>query len=156
MDALQSVIDLLCIWGNNFKNNFFGMWIGMDATRWFRLLAVIGVYMVFRNFVVKKAEAKQAREHAKAMEPTGKVSPNALRAGEKGKKVSFDESTEEEGETTGVDGGEGNKKARKREKQLAKKQAELEEIKRRQMEGEAKDKDIMDMLVDYEKGQDGW
>lgn len=158
MDALQAVIDLFTIWGNNFKRNLFGMWTGMDATRWFRLVAVVGVYMVFRNFIVKKAEAKQAREHAKAMEPeiTGKVTANALRAGTTGKKVSFEESSEEGDDETKATGMEWGKKAKKRQKQLEKKQLEAEELKRRAEEGDAEDKDIMDLLVDYEKGKDGW
>lgn len=158
MDALQAVIDLLTIWGGNFKRNLFGMWTGMDATRWLRLIAVVGVYMVFRNFIVKKAEAKQAREHAKTMgEVTGKIPANTLRAGTTGKKVSFEESSEEgEEDATKATGLEWGKKAKKRQKQLAKKQLELDELKRKEAEGDAEDKDIMDLLVDYEEGKDGW
>lgn len=159
-DALQSIIDLFTIWGNNFRNNLTGMWTNMNATRWIRLVAVVGFYMLFRDYIIKRASRKQAEEHEKAMRPEpeakAKLSPNALR-GVSNKKVSFEAESEDEAEDVAkASGPEWGKKAKKRQKQALKKLQEAEEDRRREEQEDEEDKDIMDLLVDYEEGKDGW
>jgi hypothetical protein len=156
MDPLDQIIELFGIWGNNFKNNLTGMWTGMDTTRWIRLIAVVGFYLLFRDYVVKFAEKKQAKEHKKAMESTeAKISANALR-GASGKKVSFEESGDETEEAAKASGPDWGKKARKRQKQVVKKLQEAQEDRLREEQEDEEVKDIMDLLVDYEEGKDGW
>jgi hypothetical protein len=48
------------------------------------------------------------------------------------------------------------KKARKRQVASVEKRLRDHEIKRKMENGEADDKDIMDLLVDYEEGEEGW
>lgn len=131
----------------------------MNATRWIRLIAVVGFYMLFRDYIIKRASKKQAEEHEKAMRPEpqtkAKISPNALR-GANSKKVSFETESDEAEDTAKASGPEWGKKAKKRQKQVLKKLQQAEEDHRREEQEDEEDKDIMDLLVDYEEGKDGW
>ena len=61
----------------------------------------------------------------------------------------------EEGKATGNEPQWG-KKAKKRQRQVVKKLLEQQEEQLRQAQGDEEDKDIMEHLVDYEEGKDGW
>jgi hypothetical protein len=158
MDALGQIIELLTIWKNNFINNLFGMW-SMDAIRWIRLIVIVGVYLVFRSWIVKHAEKKQAREMAAARlsDSKAKLNANALRGTTVKKAVSFEESADESGDVAGkASGVQLDKKARKRQKQAEKRAAQTGEGGKMGAEETSEDPDLMDLLKDYESGEDGW
>lgn len=171
MDPIDSAIELLTIWGNNFKNNslsmfydVYNMFAQRDWIRFIRIIALLGGYMLLRAWLMKGAAKKQEAEHAKELEANeikaakAKISPNVLR-GAGGKKVSFeDDDTEEDGEAGKASGNEPQwgKKARKRQRQVVKKLLEIQEEKLRVDQEDEEDKDIMELLVDYEEGKDGW
>jgi len=175
MDPFDSAIELLTIWGNNFKTNFYGLLdllnpyhlvdaynnpSNVDWVRWIRIVALIGGYMLLRGWLMRGAAKKQERELAK-QEAEDKeaekvrISANELR-GFEGKKVSFeDEDSDEEGKATGNEPQWG-KKAKKRQRQLVKKLLDTREEQLRAEQEDDEDKDIMEFLVDYEEGKDGW
>lgn len=168
MDPMDSLIEILGIWGANFKNNSIRLFTDMydmfqqrDWIRAIRLVAIIGGYLLVRRWLSAHAAKKQEREFArqseedKLKEQGVTMSSNALR-GAGGKKVSFEESeSEEEGKATGNEPQWG-KKAKKRQRQVVKKLLEQQEEQLRQAQGDEEDKDIMEHLVDYEEGKDGW
>ena len=132
-------------YATNIHRNITGAFDDMDAKRWIRLVAVIGGYLLLRPYLLKLGEKLSNKQYAKTMEdaqmtgPKAKISPNALRG--------YVEPIEEEGE--GEVAGkevEGDKKVRKR--QAKKVNFEQQE--------EANQADLMDQLVDYVEGEDGW
>ena len=107
------------------------------------MVAVVGGYLLLRPYLVKLGEKLSSKQYAKTMEdaqtkePRAKISPNALRG-----HVEPIEEGKEGGEVEEVEGG---KKTRKRQ---AKKVSYEQQ--------EANQADIMDQLVDYVEGEDGW
>jgi hypothetical protein len=165
MEALEFIPNQLSTWANNFIRNAIHMWDGMTLIKYIRLIAIISAYALLRPYLMKLGAKFQAREHEKELDPyematkneqgKGKISPNNLR-GIDGKVVELQESdSEEEAEGTGADVKWG-KKARKRQRAVIKKVLEDEERIRRELQEDDEDKDIMEYLVDYEPGQDGW
>ncbi|KUJ11417.1 DUF1531-domain-containing protein [Mollisia scopiformis] len=162
-DIFEAIVAQLYHWGNNFHRNLFHMFDDMNTTRYLRLIACVGAYLLLRPYFVKIGEKIQAKEHEKqsaakdAYEASTKgdkkkITPNALR-GAGGKTVTFADSDEEDSaEPTGVQWG---KKARQRQRKVVSKLLEKHEEKLRE-DDEEEDKDIMELLVDYEPGQDGW
>lgn len=139
------------------------MFDDMNMVRYIRLAACVGAYLLLRPYFVKIGAKIQEKEYEKqsaaAKDPyeasvkgTGekkKITPNSLRGG---KTVSFKDDEEEEKEVTGVQWG---KKARQRQKKvvdavLGKKEQMLK------VDDEEEKKDVMDLLVDYDEGEDGW
>jgi len=174
----QEVLDFiplqLSIWYHNLTHNLTHMFDGMNNTRYIRVIAIIGAYFLLRPYVMKLGERMQKKEFEKEVDPHflakgGKkaaISPNVLR-GFKGQEVPLDEVEEERddvvpgGKEAGTDGGDGDKanwgkKARKRQRGLAKKVLEEQEKRRLEAEGDEEDKDIMEHLLDYVPGEDGW
>jgi Protein trafficking PGA2 len=164
MEALEFIPNQLVTWYNNFIRNAVHMWDGMTLIKYIRLIAVLGAYMLLRPYLMKLGAKLQAKEHEKELDPyeiatkdeqgnTKKLSPNNLR-GIDGKEVTLEDSESEE-EATGADVKWG-KKARKRQRAVIKKVLEDEERIRRELQEDEEDKDIMEYLVDYEPGKDGW
>ncbi|KAF4629565.1 hypothetical protein G7Y89_g8576 [Cudoniella acicularis] len=159
MEVVSAITAQLSQWGDNFVRNSTDMYNQMTVEKYIRLIAVVGAYCLLRPYIMKLGEKVQAKEHEKEIDadeiagPKAKISPNVLR-GYGGKEVEIEESeSEPEGEATGANWG---KKARKRQRQYDKKLlAEVEE-RRRQLQEDDEDKDIMEYLVDYEEGKDGW
>lgn len=167
MEALEFIPNQLSTWANNFVRNATHMWDGMTLIKYIRLIAIVGAYVLLRPYLMKLGAKLQAKEHEKELDPyematadeksggKAKISPNNLR-GIDGKVVELQESdSEEEAEGTGTDVKWG-KKARKRQRAVIKKVLEDEERIRRELQEEDEDKDIMEYLVDYESGKDGW
>lgn len=162
-DIFEAIVAQLYHWANNFHRNLFHMFDDMNTTRYIRLIACVGAYLLLRPYFVKigeKIQAKELEKQGSAKDPyeastkddKKKITPNALR-GAGGKTVSFaDPDDEDEGEPTGVQWG---KKARQRQRKVVSKLLEKREEQLRE-DDEEEDKDIMELLVDYEPGQDGW
>jgi len=165
-DVFDAFVAQIYHWGKNFHRNLFHMFDDMNTTRYIRLIACVGAYLLLRPYFVKLGEKIQAKEMEKqnaAKDPyeastkgvkgnKKKITPNALR-GAGGKSVTFADSDDEgEGEPTGIQWG---KKARQRQRKVVSKLVEKHE-EQLQEDDEEEDKDIMELLVDYEPGQDGW
>ncbi|KIM96106.1 hypothetical protein OIDMADRAFT_20970 [Oidiodendron maius Zn] len=137
---MDNVLATIQHYATNIHRNITGAFDDMDAKRWIRLVAVIGGYLLLRPYLVKLGEKLSNKQYAKTMEdaqttvPKAKISPNALRG--------YVEPIEEEREGEV----EGDKKVRKR--QAKKVNFEQQE--------EANQADLMDQLVDYAEGEDGW
>lgn len=167
-DALQVIYFIpyqLSIWYQNLTHNIVHMWDGMTATKYIRLIAIAGAYLLLRPYLQKIQEKLQGKQHEKELDPyetekqKPKLSPNALR-GVGGKPVEIRDSDEEgdvegdaEGAATNVNWG---KKARKRQRQVVRKVLEAEEMRRMEEQEDDEDKDIREYLVDYVPGEDGW
>ncbi|KAH8682902.1 protein trafficking Pga2 [Tricladium varicosporioides] len=161
MDVIQGFIAQVQQWGNNLVRNSIHSFDGMRVKDWIRMVAIVGAYLLIRPYLMKWGAKIQEKQHNKEIDadevagPKAKVSPNVLR-GHGGKEVEIPDSDSEgeaEGEATGAQWG---KKARKRQRAYDKKLlAEVEE-RRRQLQEDDEDKDIMEYLVDYEEGKDGW
>jgi len=162
MEALEFIPKQLSIWANNFFRNAVHMWDGMTLVKYIRLVAVIGAYALLRPYLMKLGAKLQAKEHEKELDPyematqdeqaKGKLSPNNLR-GIDGKAVQLADSESEEEAGADVKWG---KKARRRQRAVVKKVLEDEERIRRELQEDDEDKDILEYLVDYEPGKDGW
>lgn len=163
-DIFEAIVAQIYHWANNFHRNLFHMFDDMNTTRYIRLVACVGAYLLLRPWFVKLGEKIQAKEHEKATkakdpyeavtkaDKKNKITPNALR-GAGGKTVTFADTDEEDtAEPTGVQWG---KKARQRQRKVVSKLLEKNEEKLRE-DDEEEDQDIMELLVDYEPGQDGW
>jgi len=177
IDPIEFVVGYLQFFYTNFTRNAIHMWDGMSAFKYIRIIAIVGGYLLLRPYIVKVGNYIQEREHAKASKASKAaeekerqrekkrgmkvLGANALRGGvdepkvEKkkgGKGVRFSEDvevdSEPEGNATGGDVKWG-KKARQRQRKVEKLVAEAEE-------NRLKEDDIMDLLVDYEEGKDGW
>ncbi|KAK6584688.1 hypothetical protein PZA11_002912 [Diplocarpon coronariae] len=155
LDFLQWLVSLPRQGYTNLTRNSVEMWDGMTPFKYIRLIAILGGYLFLRPYLQKWGERTQAKQHEKEFSSPGQqavLSPNELRDGGKGKGKGSGKSVkfqEEEGEE---DKGDWGKKARKRQRDVEKKIAEREE--ERLMDKE--DIDIMEHLVDYEEGKDGW
>ncbi|PVH73161.1 hypothetical protein DL98DRAFT_520105 [Cadophora sp. DSE1049] len=158
LDFLQWLIFLPRQGYTNLTRNAVHMWDDMTTLNYIRMIAIVGGYLFLRPYLQKWGERQQAKQHEKMLSEKemskgkgkkAKISPNALRAGG-GKSVSFaDEGTS--GESEGEGGKEEwGKKEKKRQKKVAEKKSRAAE------EEESDDIDIMEHLVDYEEGKDGW
>jgi hypothetical protein len=142
-NALETILHYV----TNLYHKITGAFDEMDTTRWIRMVAVVGGYLLLRPYLVKLGEKFSNRQYAKTIEadaqttgPKAKISPNALRG--------HVEPIEDEGEGEGADkvAEEGVKKAKKRQaKKVSYEQQE-----------QANQADLMDQLVDYVEGEDGW
>ncbi|KAH9208636.1 trafficking PGA2-domain-containing protein [Leptodontidium sp. 2 PMI_412] len=138
----------------NLIRNSVHMWDDMNTLNYIRMIAIVGGYLFLRPYLQRWGERHQAKQHEKILDQqelakkegkAAKISPNALRGGG-GKSVSFKEE-----ESEGEKGEEWGKKVKRRQKKVG----EMVEEKKR-VEEEEDDKDIMEYLVDYEEGKDGW
>jgi len=170
---MSAAVDFVMWYAHNFYHNLTHMFDGMNTTRWLRLIAVIGAYLLFRPYVVKfmakeqtsqfenqTAEEKAAREKAELEEKEGrkraKLMPNDIRGGQVEIPDSDDESDGGDAGNPGT-GADWGKKATKRSRKVLKQI--LEEQEKRLEEDDNEDiKEFMesDILVDYEEGKDGW
>lgn len=163
---MAEIQETLMQWGHNFYNNSINMFEGMTIIKYIRLIAIVGAYIMIRPYIMKLGEKLQTKQHEKELDPDemaemekqAKLSPNYLR-GAGGKNVSFDESGDEDGEGEGkATGGDvkWGKKAKRRQRHTIEKLLEEKEKALYDAQGEEDDKDILEYLVDYEEGKDGW
>jgi hypothetical protein len=163
-DTIMYLVDNTKYFALNFLHNIENAF-NMDLHTFIRIVVVVGAYMLIRPYLVKGGAKLQEREHAKvyaadkereekARAAEGvKISPNMLR-GEKGVVgVPEDTDSEAEAEANGTNWGG---KARKRQRKVVKSILEADEKMRLDAQGDEDDKDIMEFLVDYEEGKDGW
>ncbi|CZT13528.1 hypothetical protein WAI453_004877 [Rhynchosporium graminicola] len=150
----------------NLTRNAVHMWDDMSMLNYIRMIAIVGGYLFIRPYLQRYGERQQAKQLAKleaerkGPKSKAKISPNALRdGGGKGKSVKFADERAEGSSEDREKGGKGEveewgKKAKKRQKKvqdlLAKEGQRLEDL------DDKEDLDIMEYLVDYEEGKDGW
>jgi len=167
-DIFDPIVGFFSHLAHNFHRNLFHMFDDMNTTRYIRLIACAGAYFLLRPYLVKLGERIQGKQleklsstpsdpyDAAIKEKGGReklVTPNSLR-GASGKTVSFadDGEGEAEGEGTGANWG---KKARERQRKVVGRLAEQRERVLRE-DDEGNEKDLMELLVDYQEGEDGW
>ncbi|SZF04638.1 unnamed protein product [Blumeria hordei] len=144
--------------GDNLVRNVWGMWDGMCLRDYIRIVIIVGGYLLLRPYLLKFAAKIQAKQYAKAADAdvsatSDKLSPNRLRGtGAVDLTQSDSEDNENDRIASGADWGT---KARKRQKRAIKKILEEKEEKMLEAEGEIDDKEIMDLLVDYEEEKHG-
>jgi hypothetical protein len=140
---------------SNFYYSFQDTANSMSLSRWVRIIAIVGAYLLLRPWILKLAAYGMDKDLAKETAPkeaAAKISPNSLRGGVDAPEDSEDE--EQEGETTGADWG---KKAKKRQRDVLKKILEAEELLRKEDDDDEMKKFLeSDALVDYKVGEDGW
>jgi hypothetical protein len=152
-EKAQQVLDTIRYFALNFLHNIENAF-DMDLQTFIRLVVVVGAYLLIRPYLVKGGAKMQERQHDKVIaadkKRQGLISPNSLRG-----QVEVPEETgsEEEGEASGANWGG---KARKKQRKVLKKILEADEKTSLGAEGDMDDKDIMEYLVDYEEGKDGW
>ncbi|CAD6502081.1 BgTH12-02323 [Blumeria graminis f. sp. triticale] len=144
--------------GDNLVRNVWGMWDGMRLRDYIRIVVIVGVYLLLRPYLLKFAAKIQAKQHAKIPDTDSstssvKISPNQLRS--TGMVVSEHDDLGDAEKDQIASGADRETKARKRQKKAIKKVTE-EEKKGLEAQGENDDKEIMDLLIDYEEGKDGW
>ncbi|RKF59286.1 putative trafficking pga2 [Erysiphe neolycopersici] len=141
--------------GDNLVRNVTGMWDGMGPRDYIRIVIIVGAYLLIRPYLLKFAAKIQAKEYAKhnsgknKLSETGKITPNDLRDGGQ-KKV---DKTESVGITSGAGWGENARRRQKEEKTKSSKQQEQQTL---DVNDEKKEIKILDYLVDYEEGKEGW
>ncbi|CAD6502068.1 BgTH12-02311 [Blumeria graminis f. sp. triticale] len=144
--------------GDNLVRNVWGMWDGMRLRDYIRIVIIVGGYLLLRPYLLKFAAKIQAKQYAKIPDTDAsvnvKISPNQLRGTSTVNSANNDLKDDENDRiASGADWGT---KARKRQKKAIEKFTEKEEKKGLEAQGENDDKEIMDLLVDYEEGKDGW
>jgi len=159
VDPIAFISSWLEYFYNNFTRNAVALWSDTTAKQWIRVIVIVGGYLLLRPYLEKLAAKMQGLQHEKELDPEemsrAKMSPNQLR-GAKGLPSDLKDSESEgeaDAEGTGANWG---KKARKRQRQQVKRVLEADERRRLEAQGEEDDKDIMEYLVDYEEGKEGW
>lgn len=152
-EIAESALENIRYFALNFLHNIENMF-DMDLRSIIRLVVVVGAYLLIRPYLVKGGAKLQEKQHEKVFEADKKrekealISANSLRGQVE---VPEDTESEEEGQASGVNwGGKARKKQRKVLRQI------LEKDEKMRLEDDQDDKDIMDLLVDYEEGKDGW
>lgn len=148
----------------NLTRNSLAMWDDMTLLRTIRIIAILGAYLFLRPYLQKWGERTQKKQFEKEVEkskqPQAVMAANDLRDGGgkkgkgkgKGKGVKFAEEVDEvEGKEEEWGG-----KAKSKQKEKVRKVLEKQEELRRVEQEDEEDKDIMQYLVDYEEGKDGW
>jgi hypothetical protein len=154
-EQAQYVIENIRYFALNFLHNLENV-LDMDLRTTIRIVVVVGAYLLIRPYLVKGGAKLQERQHEKVFDADKKrekealISANSLRGQVE---VAEDTESDQEGQSSGVNWGG---KARKKQRKVIKKILEADEKMRLDAEGDKDDKDIMDLLVDYEEGKDGW
>lgn len=154
-EMAQTALENIRYFALNFLHNIENM-LDMDLRTTIRIVVIVGAYLLIRPYLVKGGAKLQERQHEKVFEADKNrekealISANSLRGQVE---VPEDTESEEEGEASGVNWGG---KARKKQRKVLKQILEKDEKMRLDAEGDKDDKDIMDLLVDYEEGKDGW
>ena len=149
------MVENIQYFASNFLHNLQHVF-DMDLRTAIRLVVIVGAYLLIRPYLIKGGAKLQEKQHEKVYEADKKrdaealISANSLRGHVE---VPEDTDDEEESQATGVNWGA---KARKRQRKVVKKILEADERLRLDAEGDKDDQDIMDLLVDYEEGKDGW
>ncbi|KHJ31601.1 putative trafficking pga2 [Erysiphe necator] len=145
--------------GDNFVRNVTGMWDGMRPRDYIRIVVIVGAYLLIRPYLLKLAAKVQAKEFAKhnpsicIPSEKGKLSPNDLRDGSQ-MKVKNDDA---ENESLGIVSGSGwGEKARRRQSKNETTNSKLNERQKSDLKDEKKNVNILEYLVDYEEGKEGW
>lgn len=154
---METAVEYGVYYASNFWKNITGIFDGMDSVRWIRMAAIVGGYLLLRPWFVKIGEKIQAAQYEKQMRADEearrkkgdkvKITPNSMRG-------LVETILEEDEEEEVVKGGEKQPPVKKGKKRQGKKKVvELPEDE--DSKGESK-VDIMDHLMDFEEGEDGW
>jgi hypothetical protein len=155
MDAVDTVVEYVRYYVLNFAHNVHNIFTEMDATRWIRLIAAVGAYLLLRPYLMSWGEKLQKKRFDKEMESSkngsrAKISPNELRGHVEAK----GEKKEGAGAGAGeVKEAEGGRKSRRRQKTQ---KSSLDEDGQQLDDDEDDNAAFMDQLVDYVEGEDGW
>lgn len=149
---MDDTVEWVKVYASNFYRNITGVFDNMSSTRWLRMFIIVGAYLLFRPHLVKLGEKIQGKQYAKQMEerrskeeednqrPKAKISPNALRG----------HVEEEEVEEVVVGEAKEGKKVRRRQKKVT-----IQED-GEGGNGEVDEAELLDQLLDYKEGEDGW
>ncbi|EJT80477.1 hypothetical protein GGTG_00476 [Gaeumannomyces tritici R3-111a-1] len=150
---MDGIYDTAAMVGNRVKTNLGSSFTNMSAQQWIRLVAVVGAYMLLRPYLLKLAERTQrkqlekeeAEREAEAAQQRAAISPNELR----GRRIEIPDDSDSDD-----DGGSGKpavaqwgKKARRRQRAVARRMVEESESRLADAEGDEDDKDIEEFLV---------
>lgn len=116
----------------------------MDATKWIRVIMIVGAYLLLRPHLLKSSVKAQEKQFEKEHED-GKMSPNDLRGVKKEIPDASDD--EDEGAAATQTTTEWGKKARKRQRVMLKKMIAAEEQRLQELQEDDEDKDIEQYLV---------
>jgi hypothetical protein len=151
MDAVDTVVEYVRSYVLNLAHNVSHTFTDMDGKRWIRLIAAVGAYFLLRPYLMAWAEKLQKKRFDQEMESSknaskAKISPNDLRG-----------HVEAKGEKKGGDGevkeAEGGRKTRRRPKTQ---KGSLEGDGQQLDDNEDDNSALMDQLVDYVEGEEGW
>jgi hypothetical protein len=153
MDAVDTVVESVRYYVLNFAHNVHNIFTDMDATRWIRLIAAVGAYLLLRPYLMSWGEKLQKKRFDKEMESSkngsrAKISPNELRGHVEAK------GEKKEGGVVGVvTEAAGGRKTRRRQ---TTQKGSLDEDGQQLDDDEDDNAAFMDQLVDYVEGEDGW
>ncbi|CAD6503328.1 BgTH12-02995 [Blumeria graminis f. sp. triticale] len=145
--------------GENLVRNVWGMWDGMCLRDYTRIVIIVGGYLLLLPYLLKFAAKIQAKQYAKVVDTDASTSSDKLSHNQLWGPGTVDlthsdsEDIQNDRIASGADWGT---KARKRQKRATKIIIEEKEEKMLEAEGDIDDKEIMDLLVDYEEGKNGW
>lgn len=142
----KPAVDFVLFYLKNFWRNATHMFDGMEWTRWLRLVAIIGAYVLIRPYLERYAAKYQEKQYAKIdkdhdikeAQARAAMSANELRGGPRVVEVDEDEAAG----TTGADWGKAAKKKQKQTKKVAAEKAKQEED-----EDSWSDPDVSDLLT---------
>ena len=116
----------------------------MDATKWIRVVMIVGAYLLLRPHLLKSSQKAQEKHLEKEHEDS-KMSPNDLRGVKKEIPDASDD--DDEGTAATQTTTEWGKKARKRQRVMLKKMIAAEEQRLQELQEDDEDKDIEQYLV---------
>ncbi|OLN82079.1 PGA2-like protein [Colletotrichum chlorophyti] len=141
-------LDILNTIWTRFSTNLRRSLDGMSTEKWFRLVIIVGAYLLLRPYLLKLGGKSQMKQHEKPEDewegPAAKVQPNTLRGQVDIPEDSDSDEADAAAATTSTDWG---KKARKRQRNVLKKMIEAEEKRLAELQEDEEDKDIEEFLV---------
>lgn len=149
---MDGIYDTAAMIGNRVKNNLGSSFTNMTAQQWIRLVTLVGAYMLLRPYLLKLAERTQrkqlekeeAEREAEAAQQRAAISPNELR----GRRIEIpDDSDSDDDNNKKPAVAEWGKKARRRQRAMARRMIEENENRLAEAQGDEEDKDIEEFLV---------
>ncbi|KLU88414.1 hypothetical protein MAPG_07399 [Magnaporthiopsis poae ATCC 64411] len=149
---MDGIYDTAAMLGNRVKNNLGSSFTNMTAQQWIRLVTLVGAYMLLRPYLLKLAERTQrkqlekeeAEREAEAAQQRAVISPNELR----GRRIEIPDDSDSDEDNNGKPAvAQWGKKARRRQRAMARKMIEENESRLAEAEGDEEDKDIEEFLV---------
>lgn len=149
---MDGIYDTAAMIGNRVKNNLGSSFTNMTAQQWIRLVTLVGAYMLLRPYLLKLAERTQrkqlekeeAEREAEAAQQRAVISPNELR----GRRIEIPDDSDSDEDNNGKPAvAQWGKKARRRQRAMARRMIEENENRLAEAQGDEEDKDIEEFLV---------